>query len=69
MAMTPRQTEIIKSSAGVLSEHAMTVATRFYRRLFEHHSELRNLFNHANQRSGGQSEARAHGLGLRLQHR
>lgn len=62
MAMTPRQTEIIKSSAGVLSEHGMTVVTRFYRRLFEHHPELRNLFNHANQRSGGQSEALAHAV-------
>lgn len=62
MAMTPRQTEIIKSSAGVLSEHGMTVVTRFYRRLFEHHPELRSLFNHANQRSGGQSEALAHAV-------
>ncbi|WP_374729675.1 globin domain-containing protein, partial [Caballeronia choica] len=40
----------------------MTVVTRFYRRLFEHHPELRNLFNHANQRSGGQSEALAHAV-------
>lgn len=62
MALTPRQTEIIKSSASVLSEHGMTVVTRFYRRLFEHHPELRNLFNHANQRSGGQSEALAHAV-------
>jgi nitric oxide dioxygenase len=62
MTLTPRQTEIIKSSAPVLSEHGMTVVTRFYRRLFEHHPELRNLFNHANQRSGGQSEALAHAV-------
>ena len=62
MTLTPRQTEIIKSSAPVLSEHGMTVVTRFYRRLFEHHPELRNLFNRANQRSGGQSEALAHAV-------
>jgi nitric oxide dioxygenase len=62
MALTPKQTEIIKSSAPVLSEYGMTVVTRFYHRLFEHHPELRNLFNHANQRSGGQSEALAHAV-------
>ncbi|SAL00674.1 globin [Caballeronia arationis] len=62
MALTPRQTEIIKSSAPVLSEHGLTVVTRFYRRLFEHHPELRNLFNHTNQRSGGQQEALAHAV-------
>ncbi|WKA58013.1 NO-inducible flavohemoprotein [Planococcus shenhongbingii] len=50
---------IVKSTAPVLEEHGVAITTRFYKRLFEEHPELLNIFNHANQAQGRQQTALA----------
>ncbi|MBY9078088.1 NO-inducible flavohemoprotein [Paenibacillus sp. HN-1] len=51
--------DIVKSTAPVLAEHGTAITTVFYRRLFEAHPELLNIFNHANQAKGRQQTALA----------
>ncbi|HSP23341.1 MAG TPA: NO-inducible flavohemoprotein [Planococcus sp. (in: firmicutes)] len=50
---------IIKSTAPILEDHGVTITTLFYRRMFEEHPELLNIFNHANQAQGRQQTALA----------
>jgi nitric oxide dioxygenase len=47
----------IEASVPVLREHGLAIARTFYRRLFEAHPELKNLFNLGNQASGAQQSA------------
>ena len=42
--------EVVKSTVPVLETHG----TAFCQKLFHHHPELLNIFNHANQREGKQ---------------
>ncbi|MFC7681866.1 NO-inducible flavohemoprotein [Paenibacillus sp. GCM10028914] len=51
--------QIIKSTVPVLEVHGKTITTVFYQKLFQHHPELLNIFNHANQRQGKQPAALA----------
>lgn len=51
--------EIIKSTVPVLKVHGKTITTVFYKKLFRHHPELLNIFNHANQHQGKQPTALA----------
>jgi nitric oxide dioxygenase len=57
--LQPRTIEVIKSTVPVLEEHGRAITARFYQRLFTEHPELRNLFNHVNQRGGRQPAALA----------
>jgi len=51
--------DIIKSTAPVLEVHGKDITTVFYKRLFESHPELLNIFNQTNQRKGRQQLALA----------
>ena len=46
--------EVVKSTVPVLETHGTAITTAFYQKLFHHHPELLNIFNHANQREGKQ---------------
>ncbi|CAG4892320.1 NO-inducible flavohemoprotein [Paraburkholderia gardini] len=60
--LTPTQMKKVKSTAPVLAEHGVTITKHFYRRLFTHHPELRNVFNQTNQKNGNQAETLAHAV-------
>lgn len=58
--MLSRETmNIIKSTAPVLEVHGKEITTVFYKKLFESHPELLNIFNQTNQRKGRQQLALA----------
>ncbi|GFN32818.1 NO-inducible flavohemoprotein [Paenibacillus xylaniclasticus] len=52
----------IKSTVPVLAEHGRAITEHFYKRLFNNHPELLNLFNHAHQRQGRQPQALANAV-------
>lgn len=49
----------IKSTVPVLAEHGEAITTHFYKRMFENHPELKNIFNQTHQRAGDQPKALA----------
>ncbi len=49
----------VKATAPVLAEHGLAIVELFYRRLFEAHPELKNLFNMRHQQLGEQQRALA----------
>ncbi|MDN3667996.1 NO-inducible flavohemoprotein [Echinicola jeungdonensis] len=51
--------EIVKSTAPVLKEHGETITKVFYKRLFENHPELKNIFNMTHQKKGTQPKVLA----------
>lgn len=51
--------DIIKATVPVLEEHGNDITKVFYKRMFENHPELKNIFNQTNQRKGDQSKALA----------
>ncbi|RIW32294.1 NO-inducible flavohemoprotein [Bacillus salacetis] len=51
--------EIIKSTAPVLEVKGTEITSLFYKRMFENHPELLNIFNHVNQKKGRQQTALA----------
>ncbi|MBY0098154.1 NO-inducible flavohemoprotein [Mesobacillus maritimus] len=53
---------IIKSTVPVLEKHGKDITSHFYQRMFSNHSELLNIFNHANQRQGRQQTALANAV-------
>ncbi|AWB44649.1 NO-inducible flavohemoprotein [Paenibacillus sp. CAA11] len=57
--LSQRTREIVKSTAPILAEHGTAITSVFYRRMFEAHPELLNIFNHANQAKGRQQTALA----------
>lgn len=57
--LTQRTKDIVKTTAPVLAEHGYSIIQRFYRRLFEAHPELKNVFNMAHQEQGQQQQALA----------
>lgn len=57
--LTQKTKDIVKATAPVLAAHGYTIIQRFYRRLFEAHPELKNVFNMAHQEQGQQQEALA----------
>ncbi|MDQ0270461.1 NO-inducible flavohemoprotein [Cytobacillus purgationiresistens] len=61
--MLSQQTiDIIKSTVPVLEAKGTDITKHFYKRLFDHHPELLNIFNHANQAQGRQQTALANTL-------
>ncbi|NBI29551.1 NO-inducible flavohemoprotein [Chengkuizengella marina] len=50
---------IIKSTVPVLQEQGEEITSHFYKMMFNHHPELLNIFNHANQKQGRQQKALA----------
>jgi nitric oxide dioxygenase len=59
MSITEEQKEIIKSTVPILKEHGKEITSIFYKRLFEAHPELLNVFNQTNQKIGTQPLALA----------
>lgn len=57
--LTQKTKDIVKATAPVLAEHGYTIIRCFYRRLFEAHPELKNVFNMAHQEQGQQQQALA----------
>lgn len=67
--MLSQQTiDIVKSTAPVLQQHGVTITTAFYKRLFNEHPELLNIFNHVNQARGRQQTALANAVLAAAQH-
>jgi len=50
---------IVRATAGVVAAHADEITALFYRRMFEAHPELLNVFNRAHQVQGDQPKALA----------
>lgn len=57
--MTSEQKELISATVPVLKENGVLLTTHFYKRMFTHNPELKNLFNMGNQQSGKQQTALA----------
>jgi nitric oxide dioxygenase len=57
--ITADQMARVKATAPVLAEHGATITKHFYRRLFDRHPELKNLFNQTHQATGSQPETLA----------
>jgi len=58
-AVTADQIARVKATVPVLAEHGTTITKHFYKRMFAHHPELKNLFNQTHQQSGNQPETLA----------
>ncbi|CAF0894632.1 unnamed protein product [Adineta steineri] len=59
MSITEEQKSIIKSTAPILKENGKEIASIFYKRMFENHPELLDIFNQTNQKIGTQPLALA----------
>ncbi|WP_330990884.1 NO-inducible flavohemoprotein [Burkholderia vietnamiensis] len=57
--LTQKTRDIVKATAPVLAQHGYDIITCFYRKLFDAHPELRNVFNMAHQEQGQQQQALA----------
>ena len=61
-ALTADQIARVKATVPVLAEHGTTITRHFYKRMFAHHPELKNVFNQTHQKSGSQPEALANAV-------
>ncbi|MDX0953992.1 NO-inducible flavohemoprotein [Sinorhizobium medicae] len=57
--LTQKTKDIVKATAPVLAEHGFAIIQHFYKRMFQAHPELRNIFNMAHQERGEQQQALA----------
>ncbi|ROT39641.1 hypothetical protein SODALDRAFT_331750 [Sodiomyces alkalinus F11] len=57
MALTYKQSVLVRGSIPALREHGETIATLFYSNMLRGHPELKVLFNTANQATGRQPRA------------
>lgn len=57
--LTQKTKDIVKATAPVLAEHGYDIIKCFYKRMFEAHPELKNVFNMAHQEKGQQQQALA----------
>ena len=57
--MNNSQREIITATVPVLRAHGIALTTHFYKRMFSHHPDLKNIFNMGNQKTGKQQQALA----------
>jgi nitric oxide dioxygenase len=58
-ALTADQIARVKATAPVFAEHGATITKHFYKRMFNAHPELKNIFNQTHQQSGSQPETLA----------
>ena len=58
-ALTADQIARVKATAPVFAEHGATITKHFYKRMFNAHPELKNIFNQTHQKSGSQPETLA----------
>ena len=52
--LTADQIARVKATVPVLAVHGTTITKHFYKRMFAHHPELKNVFNQTHQKSGNQ---------------
>ncbi|WP_137936897.1 globin domain-containing protein [Chitinivorax sp. B] len=57
--LTPEALSLIQATVPVLREQGEAITRHFYHRMFNHHPELKNLFNMGNQAAGEQQQALA----------
>jgi nitric oxide dioxygenase len=57
--MTDEQKQLITATVPILNENGVLLTTHFYKRMFTHNPELKNMFNMGNQQSGKQQTALA----------
>jgi nitric oxide dioxygenase len=57
--MTKEQQGLIKATVPILKEHGVLLTTHFYKRMFTHNPELKNVFNMGNQQNNKQQTALA----------
>lgn len=57
--LTQTELQTIKETVPLLKDKGQTITSIFYKRLFEQHPELKNVFNQTNQKRGLQSSALA----------
>jgi len=57
--ITTDQKSLIKATVPVLKENGVLLTTHFYKRMFVHNPELKNVFNMGNQQNGRQQTALA----------
>lgn len=57
--MTTEQKALVTATVSTLRAHGVGLTTHFYRRMFEHNPELKNVFNMGNQQTGKQQAALA----------
>ena len=60
--LDPKKLEIVKATLPVVKEHGEAITKRFYKRMFENHPELRNVFNQTHQITGHQPKALANAV-------
>ncbi|MBD1382255.1 NO-inducible flavohemoprotein [Metabacillus arenae] len=66
--LSQKTIDIVKSTAPILAERGVEITSVFYKRLFEKHPELLNIFNHANQKKGRQQAALANTVYAAAEH-
>lgn len=59
LVLDQKTIDTVKATVPVLQEHGTTITKHFYKRMFENHPELKNVFNQTNQRKGDQPKALA----------
>ncbi|MGD8189659.1 NO-inducible flavohemoprotein [Brevibacillus ginsengisoli] len=57
--LDPKKLAVIKATLPVVAEHGEAITKQFYRRMFESHPELKNIFNMTHQITGHQPKALA----------
>lgn len=57
--LTQKTKDTVKATAPVLAEHGYDIIKHFYKRLFQAHPELKNVFNVSHQERGEQQQALA----------
>ena len=60
--LDPKKLEIVKATLPIVKEHGEAITTRFYKRMFEKHPELKNIFNMTHQKTGHQPRALANAV-------
>ncbi|MFN2746846.1 MULTISPECIES: NO-inducible flavohemoprotein [Bacillus] len=58
--LSEKTMQIVKSTAPVLKEKGTEITSCFYKRMFNAHPELKNIFNMSRQQTGGQPKALAY---------
>ncbi|OQS40650.1 NO-inducible flavohemoprotein [Chromobacterium haemolyticum] len=66
--LSPEIRALVKATVPVLQQHGLVLTSHFYRRMFTHNPELKNIFNQGHQHSGQQQQALAMAVLAYAQH-
>ncbi|WP_281613374.1 NO-inducible flavohemoprotein [Flammeovirga sp. SubArs3] len=59
MSINQKTIDIVKATAPVIQEHGVAITSHFYKLMFQHNPELKNVFNMAHQAEGTQPKVLA----------